>query len=354
MIKLKPDLLANLDSVDGLRTALQQAIELEHSTIPTYLYTAYSLKGGYGGVNGAIYGLIMSVVYEEMLHMGLACNILNAIGGSPEINQPGFIPSYPGPLPGGVETGLIVPLAPLSADQIKNIFMGIEEPENPWDFPATNTALEPEYITIGGFYGAIKTQIYLAGDSIFTGAQANQVNLQTWFSYAPAAVTNAATAMAAIDLIVDQGEGTATSPDDAEKDLAHYYRFAEIYYGNKLIPNPNPPPNPSPNQMYMYGGDALALDPTGVQPLVRNPKSSNYPPGSQARIECDKFNAIYMGLLNSLHTVFNGGDPSLKLLTHAINTTMPALTAQAQVVTAIPFGNGTYAGPSFEYQCVTT
>jgi hypothetical protein len=173
MIKLKPELIAHLDSPGGLTAALQQAIELEHSTIPTYLYAAYSLEGGYEGVNKAIYTLIMSVVIEEMLHMGLACNILNALGGSPQINKPGFIPTYPGPLPGGVETGLIVPLEPLSSDLVKNTFMGIEEPENPWDFAATNAALESEYITIGGFYGAIKTQIYLAGDSIFTGKVSN-------------------------------------------------------------------------------------------------------------------------------------------------------------------------------------
>jgi hypothetical protein len=152
--------------------------------------------------------------------------------------------------------------------------------------------------------------------------------------------------MAAIDLIVDQGEGTATSPDDAEKDFAHYYRFAEIYYGNALVPNKNQPPNPSPNQMWIYGGEAITLDPTGVQPLLKNPKVSDYPPGSDALTQCNKFNSIYVSLLDTLHHTFNG---SPDMLGDAVDTIMPQLTQQANVVTAIPFGNGTFAGPSFEY-----
>jgi len=346
MIKLKPELIANLDSLDGLQAALQQAIVLEHSTIPTYLYAAYSIIDGQ---SETICNLIKSVVIEEMLHLGLACNILNAIGGSPNINTPGFIPTYSGPLPGGVETGLIVPLAPLSSDLLKNTFMEIEEPENPWDFPATNTALEPEYITIGGFYGAIKTQIYQtfqAGTNIFKGDKARQVDLGQFFPDVPT-IYDAYTAMRAIDLIVDQGEGTSTSPDDPEQNLAHYYRFAEIYYGNTLIPNPNPPPNPSPNQMFVYGGAALSLDPKGVQPLIENPKASNYPPGTPVRQACDDFNSTYTGLLDSLHNAFNGSPSTIGT---AVDT-MFTLAGQAKhlMTFQFPSGAGTYAGPSFEY-----
>ena len=36
--------------------------------------------------------LIESVVMEEMLHMVLAANVLNAIGGTPSIGRPGFVP----------------------------------------------------------------------------------------------------------------------------------------------------------------------------------------------------------------------------------------------------------------------
>ena len=133
MILLRSDVAAKLDgTLPGLRAALQQAIELEHATLPTYLYALYSLVPG---KNGAIARLMLSVILEEMLHMALACNILNAVGGQPVIDSPAFVPTYPGPLPGGVESNLQVPLSPFSLPLIENVFMVIEEPEDPLHFP---------------------------------------------------------------------------------------------------------------------------------------------------------------------------------------------------------------------------
>src|SRR5579864_6264652 len=132
MILLKPEVFSTFDNTpEGLHRALQHAIELAHSTIPPYLYALYSLDPVR---NATIYSLILSIVLEEMLHMSLACNILNAIGGSPVIDHPQFIPQYPGPLPGAVESQLIVPLARFSLDLVKNVFMVIEEPETPLSF----------------------------------------------------------------------------------------------------------------------------------------------------------------------------------------------------------------------------
>src|SRR5436190_1750680 len=115
MIKLKPELFAALDSREGLLAALQQAIQLEHATIPTYLYALYSIKPD---SNKKIQQVLLSVVTEEMLHMALACNMLNAIGGSPVIDQPQFIPHYPGPLPGADENYLSGPLGRFSLDLV--------------------------------------------------------------------------------------------------------------------------------------------------------------------------------------------------------------------------------------------
>jgi rubrerythrin len=123
MLQLKPELFEALDTPEGLQRALQHAVMLEHATIPTYLYALYSLKPG---TNAEIRELIGSVVIEEMSHMALACNILNAIGGSPVIDDPRFVPRYPGPLPGGVESQLIVPLKPFSLDLVQKVFMEIE------------------------------------------------------------------------------------------------------------------------------------------------------------------------------------------------------------------------------------
>src|SRR5438270_2108 len=88
MIKLKPEVFAALNTQDGLLSGLQQAIQLEHGTIPTYLYALYSIKPD---SNTEIQERIRSIVIQEMLHMGLACNILNALGGSPVIDRPEFV-----------------------------------------------------------------------------------------------------------------------------------------------------------------------------------------------------------------------------------------------------------------------
>src|ERR1700710_251982 len=97
-ILLDPKLISEMDGPNGLHCALQRAIELEHATLPTYLYSYYSL----GTSNPAIQRLMLSIILEAMLHFALACNILNAIGGSPAIDKPNFIPRFPGKLPGGV------------------------------------------------------------------------------------------------------------------------------------------------------------------------------------------------------------------------------------------------------------
>src|SRR5207247_854808 len=49
--------------------------------------------------NDVSYEVIRRVVYEEMLHLALACNLLNAVDGDPALAHPDFIPHYPAKLP---------------------------------------------------------------------------------------------------------------------------------------------------------------------------------------------------------------------------------------------------------------
>jgi rubrerythrin len=67
------------NALEELYPLLQKAIELEHSTIPPYLTAMFSLKPGTNLVQRQI---IHSIVIEEMLHMSIAANILNALGES--------------------------------------------------------------------------------------------------------------------------------------------------------------------------------------------------------------------------------------------------------------------------------
>ena len=101
------DAAVNAQSAEDLYDVLQKAIQLEHATVPPYLAAAYSLKPG---KNNAIRNIIVQVAEEEMRHMSIVANILNAIGGEPRMSDPNFIPKYPGPLPmsigGGIDVGI--------------------------------------------------------------------------------------------------------------------------------------------------------------------------------------------------------------------------------------------------------
>jgi pimeloyl-ACP methyl ester carboxylesterase len=71
-----------------LAAALQTALEIEHATIPPYLYALYSLKPE---ANREVAVILRSIVIEEMQHMALCCNLLNAIGASPRLADPSFV-----------------------------------------------------------------------------------------------------------------------------------------------------------------------------------------------------------------------------------------------------------------------
>jgi hypothetical protein len=339
MIYLEPQLLDGLDAPGGLQTLLQKAIELEHATIPTYLYSLYSL----GTSNSQIQSIVLSVVLEEMLHFALACNILNAIGGAPEIDKPDFIPTYPGVLPGGVDSGLIVHLKRFSLDHVHDTFMAIEEPEHPLTYPA---AAVPT-LTIGEFYSRIRKEIVKAGDRIFTGHRSRQVT-SGFPKVELFKITDVASAKKAIDLITEQGEGTATSPLDPEKEFAHYYRFAEIWHGKQLRQVPNLPPGTPDDQKYRYDGPDVPFDASGVLPVIHDPRAAAYSADTQAHYLNDNFNYTYTNLLRALHLTFNG-EPQRIDSAIAIMHSMREL---AMEMMTIPFKDGVNAGPSFEYQPV--
>src|SRR5262245_65005956 len=93
---------------------------------------------------------IREVVYEEMQHMALACNMLAAIGGTPRINRPPAVPEYPRPMPGGVKPHLVIGLAGLSKPLL-DVFMLIEEPDDPLTFEEALTARGETFPRIGEF-----------------------------------------------------------------------------------------------------------------------------------------------------------------------------------------------------------
>jgi hypothetical protein len=345
MILLQSTVLEGLRAPAGpedVWASLQQAVELEHATIPVYLYALYSLDAGR---NREIVGIVQSVVVEEMLHMTLAANVLNALGGSPRIDKPGFIPTFPGPLPGGVESNLTVNLAPFSMTQLQ-AFLDIEQPEDPLDFKVAALGAEAaEPITIGQFYTAISNAIGQLGDSAFVKPPRNQVGPDIMPE--SVVVTDVATAQEAIRIIVEQGEGTSNSPEEVVGGrYAHYYRFMQIKKGRLLVKVPTPQP---PDQQYTYSGAPVPFDPAGVYAVPTNPTAAGYTDASQ-RFANDNFNYTYTTLLLALHTLFNGQNTQAQFNT-AIGLMM-SLKGQAKaMMSGIP-NPALLTGPSFEYQPV--
>ena len=115
----------DLYTLQGLRDNLQIALEIEHATIPPYLTALVSIKQGY---NIEVQKIIKTILRQEMLHMAMVSNILNAIGGKPKLYYRDFIPRYPSRLPGELHPSLVVPLEKCSIGLIRNVFMKIEEP----------------------------------------------------------------------------------------------------------------------------------------------------------------------------------------------------------------------------------
>jgi hypothetical protein len=342
MLKIRTDILQSVrQAKEGtdLHEYLQGAIELEHSTIPPYLQALYSIKHD---KNEIIAHLIRSVVMEEMLHVTIAANLLNALGGAPAINTPGFIPSYPGPLPMNVHGGLTVGLAPLSKALIHDVFMEIEMPEDPRNFPVAPAAVAANgFGTIGAFYGAVIDKIKELGNSAFIGKPERQVVDNNWF---PAGelfpVRDVASAVRAVSIIVRQGEGTSDDPLEADGQPAHYYRFAEMFYGRRLIPDRTVP------EGYSYGGAPIPFDASGIWDMIPNPKLASYSAGSTARAYAERFSVIYTKLLHGLHRTFNGAP---KYLVPAIGVMYELRLAAEALIEVRDSTSGKQAAPTFEY-----
>jgi bacterioferritin (cytochrome b1) len=348
MIRIRPEVSNSLKAGDAgaVTTALQVALELEFATIPPYLYAMWSL--GSSLANSAVAEIIKSVIHDEMRHLAMVANLINALGGTPVLASPDHIPRYPHELPGSVEHDLVVGLAPFSIDLVQNTFMVIEQPEQPLQFHVAAALAADEPQTIGQFYRTILETITNLPDGAFSGSPDNQVALDGVVT-----VTDVTTAKLAINTIIDQGEGTDKSPVESAgtginlpgTDFAHYYRFAEIARGLKLKPNPDAGPSTPPDQQFVFGPDVIPA-PTGVLAAPSNPTAAGYPEGSAARTACDDFNATYTSMLKMLQTVFTGQPDQLG---GAVRAMFSLQTKATRMMAATP-----PTGPSFEWRDVST
>jgi hypothetical protein len=333
----------SIRTLASLQRHLQWALELEHATIPAYLCALYSIPEG---ANVAAQQQLRAVVMEEMLHMVLVANVLNAVGGCPKVDDPAFVPSYPTTLPHS-DGSVCVQLRRFDREALQT-FLKIERPEPPQAKP------EPErYHSIGQFYDAIEAGLrQLAGElgpALFSGSVLRQVDPTRWYyggGGRPIVVSDLASALAALDEIKAQGEGLPHSVFDdqapfGQRELAHYFRFEQLRQGRFYRPEDSPRSGPS--------GDPLPLRWDQVHPMRANPRMADYAGQPEVHALMRRFNLDYTALLRALHGAFNG-QPAL--LFEAVPM-MYRLKYQAQALMQLPCGDasGETVGPSFEY-CV--
>lgn len=205
-----------------LHRHLQGAVDLELWTIPYYLTALYSIKKP----SSEAYRLIQSVVYEEMLHVQLACNIANAYGCRPKFTPPVYggthVPHVNFDLDDPNPTTRFHPYSTAlgALDRTRLNTMCLIE------YPAWDTSREPdlrprndEYGSIGEFYDALTVGLReLRGDC---RGQVNQIDeFKGFFGEAGAlSISRDGTegyqeALKLIQIVVDQGEGQTEGVSD--------------------------------------------------------------------------------------------------------------------------------------------
>jgi hypothetical protein len=279
-----------IDTIESLREHLQIAIEIEHATLPPYLCALYSIKEGRNQEAAAV---IKSVLMEEMLHMTLAANVLNAIGGTPRIDSPDFVPSYPTGLPHS-DDAFQVSLLKFSPAAIET-FKRIERPAKADAPPQPH-----DFATIGQFYEAIENGLkrVCADDKHFIKDHSRQVTPNHYYyggGGKAVVVTDLASALKALEEIVNQGEGIDHTIFDGDQKIfgldqeyAHYFRFNEIHLGRYYADDDTPKSGPS--------GPMLPVDWTAVYDMQPNPKMADYPPGSEIRDKMEMYELKYKAL----------------------------------------------------------
>jgi len=293
-----------------------------------------------------VLGILRSAVIEEMLHMVLAANVLNALGGRPLVASEDVVPSYPGHLPGGVEGQLMVRLRPFSLEQLM-VFIEIEEPRDPIGIPEDEGPDEVGECTIGEFYTSIEQALMELDDDDFIGDPARQIGPELMVG--SVRVSDRDTAIEAISTIIEQGEGSKGSPEHVHgtgevHELAHYYRFLQIHHGRHLT-------RVDENRFEYIGGDLL-IDADGLYALPDDPSTLAHPEGSEERALLRGFNLTYSALLSTVQRLFDG-EAHDQRFTELLDQ-MHDLDRQARVMVAKADREGIAIGPSFEYLSSTS
>ncbi|MFL6195964.1 MAG: ferritin-like domain-containing protein [Thermoanaerobaculia bacterium] len=341
-----------IHSIESLHQHLQWALSIELSTIPPYLCALYSIQD----TTTEAYSVIRSVVVEEMLHMMLVSNLLNATGATPKLSGDA-VPRYPGYMPHHAAGGPFIQLQPYSVQLMTSTFMPIEQPEASPRVPAEGD----NYQTLGQFYKAIaegfERLVHLHGEKGVFGHDTGFQRKDTDFGNTGGhliIVRDLESALAAINEITEQGEG-ATTPhppipgDEPFGGHDHYGPRADGTYGPILG---------TPWEMshyYKFQGLADGAIPSpAVFPMQANPDPDQLK--GKVRELSDLFDSCYALVLRSLERALGSPEQERNFFGIAfpvMHFTLPPLARLLMQTTLLPEAQGNdaslgpTAGPAF-------
>lgn len=345
-------------SREQLWAVLFEAAEIEHNLMCCYLYAMFSLKAApdEGVTDAELTAIrrwrseILDVAIEEMAHLAIVSNILSALGAPAHFWRQNF-PVAPGYHPAGV----VVKLAPFNAETLDH-FIFLERPESiempdgagfaPDRTYSRTLAADRlmsgtfDYATVGQLYASIEEGIQrlaqeLGEDALFVGDPCHQISPEVVALPNLAVVRCVKSAVAAIDAIVRQGEGS-----DPDEEGSHYRRFLRIRdeYQALLAARPDFKP-----------GRPAAHNPVMRRPP--NPEGKLWVAAEPAASLLDLGNAIYNHSLRCLALGYAGVDRAAqRALVDAAIELMRILTPVAEALTALPANTeapGCTAGLSF-------
>ena len=350
-----------LEHRDALIYMLTEAAELEHAICCQYLYAAFSMKQSVeeGVTHQQLDAInrwrriVVEVATEEMQHLALVNNMLLAIGGAPRVGRPNF-PQRGRYYPPSVQFELL----PFGERALRH-FLYLERPEGinlpdaegfeaagEIERPMTSEDIVPrpqDFSTVGHLYRSIeegfKHLVDRHGEEwLFIGpprAQATPAAFQ-WPALTP--VTDLASALVAINTVVEQGEGPRGHWRDA-----HYGRFL-VALGEYLTMK-RADPSFEPARPVVAAFVHPPPDSEGG-PLVSDPNT--------ARV-LDVFNVAYEVVLHVLARFFahvDETDEQLQTLADvAVYMMIDVIRPLGEVITTLPLGPdhpGMAAGPAFE------
>ncbi len=347
---------------EHLWNLLIQAAQLEHLIMCQYLYASFSLKADPGeGLTarqsdavGRWRKTLIGIAVEEMLHLALVSNVMTAIGAAPSLTRPNF-PRRSEYLPSGVQFALL----PFGEAALTH-FLYLERPEGmqrldaagfapaePPPEPVEHSEVMPRlqgFSTVGHLYrGIMRGLSHLSGrlgeQALFVGPPRAQATPEIFRWPQLIAVTGLKSAHAAIEEIIEQGEGAR-----GDWKPAHYGRFLGIWEEYRQLREQDPSFEPARPVIPAF--TRQPFDIAEPQPLLTEPA---------ARTVAELFNLGYEALLQLLTRFFTHTDETdeqLGALTESAFGLMGGVLGPlGRALTRLPAGGshpGRTAGPAFE------